>query len=276
MRILQLRPFGPSLTVREIEEFEGEIGYRLPQDYRLFLLRHNGGGGAAEFALEYTWRDETLVVMGFYALLPTTDRGLRRVLGDLSRLVKGYLPITSDTGQQDICLPISGGRRGVYLAEYTYEADYPVAAVMHRLEDSFTDFVNNLKEVIVPHDDIQELGKSAKADEVDVFLRSGRSIDELSMYGSSILCEAIKYGNMPLIGACIEKGADLSHAIHAAVQSRRIEAIELLVRAGADINERDKFGERPLKYVVGTALPGDEGARNRSLRETLIRLGAIE
>jgi hypothetical protein len=274
MRLLKLSPFGPPLTLRDIEEFENEISFRLPSDYRFFLLRYNGGGGGTTTELEYKWRDETLLIMGFYALLPTVDNGLRRALADFSKFAKGYLPITSDTGQQDICIAISGGKRGLYLAEYTYDGDFPIAAVMHRLENSFTDFLNSIKEVIVPHDDIQELSKTGTAKDLDAFLRSGRSIDELSMHGSSILCDAIKYDNVAMVQACIEHGANLSKSIHVATGTRRPHLIKLLVEAGANVNERDEFGSRPLKNIAGTALPGEEGALNRELRDVLIKLGA--
>ena len=61
-----------------------------------------------------------------------------------------------------------------------------------------------------------------------------------------------------------------------AVQSRRSDLVELLVKAGADINERDEGGATPLFYAVGTEIPGETGAQNRRLREALIRLGAVE
>lgn len=50
----------------------------------------------------------------------------------------------------------------------------------------------------------------------------------------------------------------------------------MLVNAGADIKERDEWGYTPLHYIGGTALPGDEGKKNRAMRHLLIKLGAVE
>jgi ankyrin repeat protein len=94
--------------------------------------------------------------------------------------------------------------------------------------------------------------------------------------GLTIVCEAIKFDNLAMIRACIEHGASLSGTITVAVDNRHIHLIEMLVKAGADINERDEYGNTPLRYVVGTALPGEEGSRNRKLRALLIKLGATD
>ncbi len=34
---------GPKLTPRDLDEFEREIGFALPRDYRDFLVKSNGG-----------------------------------------------------------------------------------------------------------------------------------------------------------------------------------------------------------------------------------------
>lgn len=274
MRILQLTREGTPLSQKDIEVFENDIEAKLPRDYRLFLLRNNGGVPRTQ--LKYSGKNQTFRVGVFYDLLPSPESGLRRAVNDLEKLVKGYLPIADEMGEQEICISLINGKRGVYLTEYINGSDDPVAVTMHKLEDSFTDFLCSLVEIIRPHDDIQELGKIGDAKDLEEFLSLGRLIDEESMYGFTILCEAIKSDNMPMIQACIERGASLSHTIHTAVFSRKVHLIEPLVEAGADVNEPSKNGQMPLRAVGGVKLPGEEGARNREMRDILLKHGAVK
>lgn len=41
-KILDSNPYGP-LKHKDLESFENRIGHRLPEDYRAYLLTHNGG-----------------------------------------------------------------------------------------------------------------------------------------------------------------------------------------------------------------------------------------
>jgi ankyrin repeat protein len=120
------------------------------------------------------------------------------------------------------------------------------------------------------------LGKNGTRDDLAKYLAEGNSVDAIGKHGLTIVCEAIKFKNIAMIRACIERHASLSKTVYMAVQNRRADLIELLVAAGAHVNERNEYGETPLKYAVGTALPGAEGVRNRQVRDLLIKLGAVK
>ena len=266
---------GPALTLDEIEAFEQEIGGRLPDDYKRFLLTSNGG--MAEPEVGFRWNNTVHEVPSFYRLLPTPDNGLRRGLSNLREFnIDGFLPIASNFDEQQICVAFLENVGEVSWAMFAYDDDIPVDATMVPLASSFTEFLNSLFVLPILYCPVVELGEHGTLADLTDYLAGGNSIDAVGKHGSTIVGEAIKFNNLPIIRACIERGASLSETIRLAVGNRRPELIEMLVDAGADVNEQNEFGSRPLKYVGGTALPGEEGAANRAMRDLLLKLGAIE
>jgi hypothetical protein len=280
-RNVNLENPGPSLTVEEINAFEQEIGGRLPGDYKEFLLAHNGG--LAEPLLGLRWQGKTEKIGGFDSLFPGSHRGLRLSLQCLREVnpisTDGFLPIASTFNEQDICLAYRGNGSAVFHTIYTYKTVFrgdlvPIDVTMAPLASSFTEFLDSLVEIPEPYCRIRDLGKQGTPDQLAQYVTEGNSIDAVGKNALTIVCEAVKFNNLPMIQACIEHGASLSGTLQLAVGNLRTHLIEILVQAGADVNERDEFGDTPLGYVGGTALPGEEGARNRELRELLIKLGA--
>ncbi|MCI0357228.1 MAG: SMI1/KNR4 family protein [Planctomycetaceae bacterium] len=264
---------GPPLTVAEIEAFEQEIGGRLPDDYKLFLLACNGGMNEPPLGLH--WNGTLHKVPDFDRLLATSETGLRRALRNLRELnIDGFLPITSTQNQEDICLAIRDKIGTVWLALPVYANDVPIDATLFKLAGSFTEFCNSLVPIPVVYCPIEELGKNGTEADLEAYLAEGNSIDTVGKNYHTILREAIKFGNQPMIEACIARGASLSKTVYMAVQNRRLDLVQRFVDAGADVNEQDEYGDRPLQYVPGTALPGEEGARNRAMYNLLIELGA--
>lgn len=278
-----MKSLGPQLTPEELKAFEMEIEGWLPEDYREFMLMHNGGFPKPEVG--YLWKGSVRELSLFMPLmLPEAEFGLRQSLESLRELnsvtTAGILPIARGY-EETICLAVRGEVGRVFITEYTYKTVYvsdlvPIDVALVPLAKSFTEFLENLVEIPgPPHCRIADLGKRGTAKELAVFLAEGNSINAVGRDGWTVLCEAVRSDNLPMIRACIDRGANLSGSVKAAVQLRRTHLIEMLVKAGADINERDEFGHTPLDYVVGCKLPGEKGAWNRELRDTLIAFGAI-
>jgi len=277
---------GPLLTIEQITAFEKEIGGRLPEDYKQFLLSHNGGWCKPEVGIP--WVDSVHIIPYFSPLLPAGERaGIRSRLRVLSNLnpekTDGYLPIASTLSDCDICVAYRGKNAGaIFITAYKFKIEHanddliPIDVTMVQLADSFSEFLDYLVEIPDPYCPIEDLGKSGTDDDLARYLAEGNSIDALSKNGMTIVCEAIRFDNSDMLRACIARGASVSGSIVMAAKNRRTHMIEMLVKAGADINERDECGGTPLEYVGGTALPGEQGARNRELRALLIKLGAIE
>ncbi len=264
---------GPSLSPDDIDAFEREIGGRLPDDYKRFLLAHNGGMNDPPLGL--SWDGELHTVPGFDSLLPPGHSGLRRALENLRELnIDGYLPITMTQNQEDICLDFRVEIGTVWFVRYGYENYVAVSARLFPLAGSFAEFLGMLVEIPEPYCRIEELGERGTENDLVAYLAEGNSIDATGKNRMTIVCEAIKYGNLPMIEACIARGASVSRTIYMAVQNRRPDLVKRFVEAGADVNEPTDFGRLPLSFVPGIALPGEKGAQNRAMYNLLVELGA--
>lgn len=284
VRTFTLERSGPPLTRKDIEAFEREIGGRLPDDYKDFMLAHNGG--FPRTGLTFTWKGETETLLAFEELTP---RGVNQGLRGGLRYLRGLNPVTADgfvpiagLGHNYICLAVRGKVGAVFHTVYTdktvYEKDLVSVDVrMEPLARSFTEFLESLTEIPPPpYCRIEDLGKRGTAEDLAKFLAEGNSINAVGRDKQTLVCEAVTFNNMPMIRECIKRGASLSGTLHAAVNHSRTNLIEMLVKAGANINERDEHGSTPLGCVVGWGLPGEVGARKREVRDLLIKLGAVE
>lgn len=143
---------GPPLTEEHIASFERELGVRLPDPYRRFLLRTNGGRPPRE--------KDTVDVEGLSGS-PTGIQVFYRIGGAVKsseltwnretlceRIPDNLLAIASDSFGSDFCISLKGEDRGaIYFCDlqsvaFNYEAVpnfYPVAS-------DFDAFMNKLRE----------------------------------------------------------------------------------------------------------------------------------
>jgi hypothetical protein len=271
---------GPPLTLEEIFAFEKEIGGQLPEDYRQFLLVHNGGGCMPRLGL--SWAGSIHRIPAFIQLLPSAYDGIRAALGRLQRLnrrkAKGFVPIASTFSDYEICLAHQGsGFSGAFITAYKYDKrGYSIDVTMVRLANSFTEFLDSLVEIPNPYCRIVDLGEKGTPGDLACYLAEGNSINALGKNDLTILCEAIKCNNIAMIQACIEHGASFSRALEIAAKNKSSEAIKMLAEAGADVNECDEDGYTPLEYIHGLALGDQDGTRSREVYKLLVQLGATD
>ena len=145
----------PPLSPAEVEAFEAEIGTTLPDDYRQFLLRSNGGrldwyrfdGPTPDGK---TW---PVVISDVGGLREESDLSLRAARrcyqGSELQIPRPLLWIMGDPGGNGICLGLTGRYRGrVYFwihdeqpVPEEWDGEVETAGNVVLLADSFTDFV---------------------------------------------------------------------------------------------------------------------------------------
>jgi hypothetical protein len=150
--MIEIRGAGPPLTEESLTSFERELGTSLPDSYRRFLLRNNGGRPPLE--------KDTVDVEG----LPGSPTDVQDFFGlgdpiescDLrwnketlcERIPDSLLAIATDSFGSAFCISLKGADRGavsfcdLQSVAFNYEADpdfYPVAP-------DFDSFLNKLRE----------------------------------------------------------------------------------------------------------------------------------
>ena len=147
MDIIVSNPHG-RVVEADLSEFEARIGYRLPDQYREFLLVHNGAlvEPRCFWVEDDTYSDE--IEGCFYGLHDGYGHNFKsRYLDDPSHFPKKVLPIADDGMGNYICIGLEGSQRGRILF-YDHERHWEnnTAADLEPLADSFENFLSGLFE----------------------------------------------------------------------------------------------------------------------------------
>ena len=139
--------YGP-LAPEQLAAFEAELGQRLPEDYRAFLLAHNGGlpVGRDYWAPGRQEPDaEILCVYGLHEGPEDYRLDVQRAFY-APKLMPGLLPIASDVGGNQFCLGYAGKPRGkVYCWDHETECLPVTWRNFQWLTGSFTEFLQRLR-----------------------------------------------------------------------------------------------------------------------------------
>lgn len=145
-----------SLDPKLLSEFEDEFNVKLPEQYREFMIKYNGGYVDPNI---FKFDDEggSTVLNELYPLKSEEDVDLYYI-NDLHEdyFSDGFITIGDDPGGSDICLGVKGDVRGkVYF--FDRESDYEEydengeeilidEKIMNLLSDTFYSFLDSLYE----------------------------------------------------------------------------------------------------------------------------------
>jgi len=141
----------PKTSEEAIREFELHLGYKLPHDYRNYLLQHNG---ALPNKLDYwmpgekNWIES---VCEMYALLPADHpRSIAQFLSEDYGVPSGWLPIAdSGYGDYTVISLLEEDRGVIYYLFHEVHGYDPTERErgVYKLASSFTEWVNGLEDL---------------------------------------------------------------------------------------------------------------------------------
>jgi len=142
---LRINGFGKT-TEDNITEFEGIIGFRLPNDYREFLLNYNGG--IPQIRNSTFWVESLKENIPLDVLLGLDVNKLdlfERNAEYKTDLLPNCIIIGDDPGSGMIVLMQSVEIQGIYYWDHSYFFSQSSAnSNVYRIADNFTQFINML------------------------------------------------------------------------------------------------------------------------------------
>ena len=202
-----------------LERFEKRIGAKLPEQYREFLICHNGGTPVpSSFVISRKKGEDS--IQQFYGLNygPTYQR--LNELYDLyvDRIPSYVIPIGNDDFGNNICIGIKGKNKGkVFFSEY-----YIQGGILKRLllggvtliSDSFNEFLNSLFEWIDPEETlIEKIIRENDIEGLKSLISSGYDLESEDEYNRTVLESASISGKNEIIKMLFEAGAKLRSSL---------------------------------------------------------------
>jgi len=144
----------PPLSEARLVQVEEKIGIRLPEQYRRFLLKYNGG---QPIPASFHYKTEAGPYSGsmvdwFLAIYDgeynNFESWFELCKGEQPRVPANLVPIAHDPGGNLICISVSGSDQGaVYFWDHENEAeDEPDYRNVHLIDDTFDEFLAHLKD----------------------------------------------------------------------------------------------------------------------------------
>jgi hypothetical protein len=139
----------PAVSAEELEAYESAMGVSLPEEYKRFLLSHNGGRPSPQ-QVDIPNTEHSVLLFLLYGIKE------KRIPGDLahelqrrrSDLPAGFIPIGHDPGGSPFLLATTGEHRGrVFFWDRTwFFKDSSATGNTYWIADSFPALLDSLYE----------------------------------------------------------------------------------------------------------------------------------
>jgi SMI1-KNR4 cell-wall len=139
---------GPRLTPSRLVALERQFGIMLPENYKLFLLKHNGGRPRPNFFPIHGFEGNPFgSIHYFFGIgdgVKSSDVGWNYKTYN-GRIPRELLPIAGDGSGNVICLSHKGVNKGfVYYWNHDLETSPPTYDNIYFISDSFDSFLSSL------------------------------------------------------------------------------------------------------------------------------------
>jgi hypothetical protein len=245
MKVEKANPYG-ALSESRLKAFEEELGVRLPDAYREFLLRFNGGRWKSRI-FRVSDKEGESEVHHVYGLhegpdFSRLDRAWESLRGTIPPSV---IPIADDPGGNKICLGIGGSDRAkVFFCEHEWARNERGEAIqkyaLSQISGSFEDFVAGLEKQSAPtnRDDIGEIIKRDDRVTLARLIDSGTlDLETEDENGRTPIERAAIAGSAEIIKDLLKRGARLRKSLELAKENAEFfdghrAIVALLERSG--------------------------------------------
>jgi SMI1 / KNR4 family (SUKH-1)/Ankyrin repeats (3 copies) len=252
--------FGP-VTEAEIQQFERDLNIELPEDYRQFLVKNNGGHFCDEVCNE-----NFTCVDSLFGLVPARLQGY---FADLRRVpffdAKQTLLRIGDNGLGDeLLLRVVGVDYGtVWIHHVDFDPDDDETTV-RAVAPSFDGFLNGLR--LHPDRDMSKesdpVFRSIEDGDEEEFYNLFRAedVEKRSDHGERMLSFASANCRLRIMRRLLEAGAQIESEgwkketpLFAAIRGQTVDAARLLIEYGANVNAVNADGDSVLMVAFGVS-----------------------
>lgn len=140
-------------TLEDISDFERDIKCVLPSDYKKFLMEYNGGQPHPDSFRYFSDRNDASSVDRFLSLGKEKNSNLLKYYNNYKgRIPFSFIPIAHDAGGNLVIMELKANENKIYFWDHELEADEgdaPDISNVYLINQSFSDFIDNLYEEII-------------------------------------------------------------------------------------------------------------------------------
>jgi hypothetical protein len=248
MNIKESNPYG-RLSSALLATFESRIGATLPNDYRDYLLTHNGGKpNPCSFKVG---RDSSRLhhVYGLHSgpAYCRLDRKYNMLRG---RIPENTIPIADDPGGNKVCIVIHGTQKGqIYFWNHELESEStPTLDSLTSLSESFTQFCSELFKWIDPNETpIEAALRVDDAVALHSLLPADADLEAEDEYERTLIENAAIKNSTAVIQYLFERGASFRNSLNFAESNmeffpdhqRSVDLIRRLMRQKDSLQKPD-------------------------------------
>lgn len=201
------------ISSEKLAEFESKHSIRLPEDYKEFLLTHNGGKPDPSC---FNIKNDTSDVRIFYGLNNDGQYSVEVALKLYkNRLSRDIIPIGSDSFGNQICLGVMGeSQNKIYFWNHEFEG---TSKALTKVANSFSEFVDSLYEWSDPDETIiEKIVRNNDIEKLKLLLINGYDINKRDSEGISLIEDAVRLNRIEMVRLLVEHGADLGSSLEIA------------------------------------------------------------
>lgn len=140
------------VSEQDLINLEAQLGVKLPNSYRDFLKKHNGGYPQPD-GFDFANGEDGSSVDKFLEISSSKNESVSEYYNNYKdRIPKDYFPIAKDPGGNLILIGVKNSNADIYFWDHESEAedgDVPGMYNMHLIATSLDDFINDLYEIEV-------------------------------------------------------------------------------------------------------------------------------